>query len=260
MRIFAAISLFTLATVALTGCGSGSAADTAKPSPSPAPAITSDRAPIGTSSAAGELAGLAAAAKGRDYSATYELTRPGDKPVEVSVELAADDRWSVEVPGGAQGGKADVTIARHRDFYVQCVEGKRDSCARVDTKDDKIPSTIDPVVQHVFTDWLDVMINRSSPISVAYAEDVKGVAGQCFWLERNSVTVSSPIPSGVYCLRSDGIVTAAKASFGSLKLKGEPGSGPGKLTLPDADEDATPLGTSPPPKPSPSKSKSKKPQ
>lgn len=249
--------LFTLAAATLTACG-GSTVDTAEPSPSPAPPVTSGRAPIGTASAAGELAGLAAAAKGREYSAVYEYTRPKREPVEVTVDMAAGDRWSVEVPGGAQGGKADITIARDRDTYLQCVDAKPDVCAPIEVKDEAIPAKIDPVVQHVFTDWLDVFLNRSSPISVARTDRIKGVKGQCFWLERNSVTVSSPVPNGVYCLRTDGIITAVKADFGLLRLDGEPRPAPSKLKLPDTDDEATPLATSPPPKPKPSKSKDKK--
>lgn len=257
MRKIAAVVLFTLAAATLSACG-GSSGDTAVPSPSPAPPPTSDRAPIGTTSAAAELAGLAAAAKGRQYSAVYELTRPKREPVDVTVEVAADDRWSVEIPGGAKGGKADVTIARNRDTYLQCVDAKPDVCAPIATKDEEIPAKVDPVIQHVFTDWLDVMLNRSSPVSVAHADDLKGSQGECFWLERNSVTVSSPIPNGVYCLRSDGIVTAVKSEFGLLRLDGEPAEAPSKFKLPDTDDDATPLSTSAPPKPTPSKSKDKK--
>ncbi|MGH8877908.1 MAG: hypothetical protein ACRD0P_11280 [Stackebrandtia sp.] len=257
MRIPAVIVLIAATAATLAGCGGGGN-DSARPSPSPAPSAGTDQAPIGTSTAAGELAGLAAAAKGRTYSATYELTRPKGEPVDVVVELAADDRWSVEIPGGAHGGKADVIIARNRETYVQCVEAKRDRCVPIDTEDGDIPAEIDPVVQHVFTDWLDVMLNRSSPVSVARAKDLKGSDGDCYWLERNSVAVSAPIPNGVYCLRSDGYVTGVKAEFGLLRLAGEPQPAPAKVKLPDTDDDATPLGTSPPPKPSPSKSKKKK--
>jgi hypothetical protein len=241
------------------GCGSGTVSGRPPASPSPsAPSSTRDRAHVDSSKAAGELAGRAAASKDHHYRATYRYDRGRGKAVDVTVAVAADGAWQVEVPGGARGGKVDVTIAHDRNGYFQCATVKRRTCVAVTGSAGKLPASIDPVVEHVFTDWMDHLLNRRVPVSVTYADRLPGAdaKSRCYWLETNSVTVSSPVPPGTYCLRPDGLITAAKSDFGTLRLDGEPEPGPSTLKLPGDVADSDPLPTKAPPKPKPKPSKS----
>lgn len=210
---------------------------------------------MGSMKAQSELAGRAAAAKDKHFTADYALTRGDQDPVPVSVSIAGDGTWSVAVPGGASGGQADVTIAWNRQGYFQCVQGRRVVCTDIAREDGSIPGRYDPRVQHVFTDWLDILRDRDVPVSVAYTKALPGAGKEssCYSLERNSVAVAVPIPASVYCLRADGTITAVRSDFGTLRLSGEPAAAAANTKLPGDVVDDTPLSTAPPPKPTPTK-------
>ncbi|MGH8793081.1 MAG: hypothetical protein ACRDXX_10590 [Stackebrandtia sp.] len=245
------------AAAAGSGCA-GSASSETPPEPQVAPRPDGTAA-AGSSKASDALAGLAAVAKGRSFTAEYKLTRGDGKPKTVEVAVAEDGTWRVDVQGGAHGGKKDVAIVGNKRGYFQCVLEDDEFCAHLAPSDGELPKSVDPVVPHLFTDWLDVWIDRKAPLSIAYAEAWDGVDAdsQCFSVEPSSATVSAPLPSGTYCLSEDGVVTAAKAGFGQVMLDGKVEEGSAKTKLPAEVTDDKPLSTSPPPSPTPSKTKDK---
>ena len=223
------------------------------------PRPTGSEPVIGSIKARGELAGVAAAAKDKHYTAEYKFVRDGQSPVTVRVVRATDGTWRVDIPKGLQGGKVDVTMAWNRTGYYQCVDQDEIVCVNVAGKDGKVPSAVDPRVQHIFTDWLDVLLKRNAPLAVTKISRIDGASkdSDCFKLRRNSVTVSAPLPDSVYCIEPNGTITAVDTTFGTLTLDGELLDASSKITLPGKTANDKPLGTSPPPKPSPSKSDDK---
>lgn len=210
--------------------------------------------------AAQDLAARAAAAADRFFVADYSWDRGKGDPVTVRVSLAADGTWRIDVPGGAQGGQSDVSVAWNRQGYYQCSGGATVVCVDISTPDGTVPAEYDPVVQHLFTDWVDEWRDRALPVSVAYAEPLKGSGkdAQCFSLEHNAVAVAVAMPAGVYCLRDDGLITAARSGFGTLKLTSRPQAPEPHISLPGDISDEEPLSTSPPPKPTPKPTKGEK--
>ncbi|CAM3348116.1 hypothetical protein STSO111631_15375 [Stackebrandtia soli] len=206
------------------------------------------------------MTGLAAVAKDRHYIAAYEFTRSRETVI-VTASLATDGSWRFDVPGGALGGKQDISIVQNRQGTFQCVLDKTNACARVAKPEQDVPRRFDPLVQHPFTDWIDVLLSRTAPLSIAYAEPlVDGdEASRCFSMERNSVTVDAPIPTSTLCLAEDGVITAVDSPWGSLRLSGEVMPPTSRAKLPAVVTDDEPLSTSPPPKPSPKPSKTPSP-
>src|SRR5437773_2629271 len=125
------------------------------------------------------LAGLAAAAHDRRYLAVYALTSPNRTARSVTVTMAVDGSWRVDVPGGALGGTADVVIASTKDGLYQCASpplatgpgaGRTAGpfgCVRLADAKAKIPARYDPRVQHPFTDWIAPLIDRDTALSIA---------------------------------------------------------------------------------------------
>lgn len=257
LAIFAALT----AVIALSGCTS-TASSQNDPQPSLAPHPTSGEHAMGSTKAASELAGRAAAAKDKHYTAEYKLTRGNKKdaePVTVKVAVATDGTWRIDIPGGAEGGKSDVTLAWNRQGYYQCTDKKESTCISIADAADDVPKKYDPVIQHVFTDWLDILLNHNAPLSTAFTKALPGAAkGTCYSLKRNSVNVAAPLPTSVYCVTADGTITAVRSSFGRLELASKLRDASPNTTLPADTGDDEPLGTSPPPSPKPSPSKSGK--
>ena len=253
--------------MALSGCG-GTASGPPGAEPSVAPHPSGGETPvIGSLEAENDLVVRAAAAVDRHFTADYTLTRDSGDPVTVAVSLAGDGTWQIDIPGGASGGKADVTMVYNRQGYYQCVDAKKTSCMDV-TDDDGIDRRYDPLVPHLFSDWLTMLRDRKLAVSIAYTKRLHGLdkTSSCYSLRHNSIEVGVPVPEGVYCLRADGTITGAHASFGTLLLTGDPAAAPEHITLPADISDDDPLSTKAPPKPSktpepskPSKSPSGKP-
>lgn len=191
--------------------------------------------------------------------AVYEWSTPKNT-TEITVTRALDGSWRVDVPGGAHGGKVDISIVWTKLGYFQCEPVKRKECVNIAEPDDRIPAEQDPLVQHPFTDWLDILLDRRNPLSVTFADTADDDDGRCFLLERNSVSVDAPIPETGYCLRDDGTITSVTSSFGDLTLVGELMPAPERAQLPGEITDTEPLSTSPPPTKSPSPSPSKTPK
>jgi len=221
------------------GCGSDRPPDS-EVSPTPLAA--------GPPDARNALAGRAAAAKDRRFTAAYTLARPGGPPRTITVALASDGGWRVDVGGGALGGTVDVAIVTVRAGHYECVLGTAASCVQVGA----LPAAADPKVQHVFTDWLDVFIDRRAAVSVARAQPPPGVTGDCFSLEPTAVSLIGPLDPGIYCFAADGTVTGARAGFGTLVLASQVGPPPPTVTLPGPVVPGDPPNTAaPPPPPTP---------
>ena len=218
----------------LAGCGED------PPAPEVAAGATS-AAPVPTTptEAQAQLAALAAAAKDRRMVANYTLRTPDRADRAVTVTLAADGTWRVDVPGGAQGGATDVAIASNANGLYQCALPSTTTsaaCVRVAAANGPIPASIDPGIPHIFTDWRDVFIDRRAAFSVALAGEPAGVAqgtaGTCFSVESTSASLVAPVEPGIYCYAPDGTPTAARTRFGTLILAAAPAPPPPTVSLP----------------------------
>lgn len=188
--------------------------------------------------AAGDLVGV--------FEYRLETPQRGDRTVRVI--RATDGGWRVDVPGGALGGAADIAVASTDGSLFQCRLGDISPiCVPVA----EIGPDIDPRVQHVFTDWLEVLTDRAAPIAVAAAAPLDGVAGSCFAVESSTVSLVAPLDVGVYCYDDEGILTGARLSFGTLVLTSAETPGPESIQLPGPVVEARPLPTASPPPPSP---------
>jgi hypothetical protein len=236
------LALATLATSACTGSsGPPASAATQKPLPSVAPL-----------DAHTQLAGLAATAKDRHFQAGYTLSQPGRSARTVSVVLATDGSWRVDVPGGALGGQASVAVAGTDKGLYQCrLSGTRQGCSKVGAADGTFPASADPEVQHPFVDWLDALTDRQAALSVAAAPLLGGARGACFSIEANSAALTPPVDPGIYCYDADGTLTGLRTGFGTLILATAVAPAPPTITLPGPVTAGAPLPTAaPPPDPS----------
>ncbi|HEX6873201.1 MAG TPA: hypothetical protein VF163_19060, partial [Micromonosporaceae bacterium] len=171
------------------------------------------------------------------------------------------------VPGGALSGLADIAIFKSAAGLFQCslgpAEGSaglrpdlgpvRPGCVRVS----KLTASIDPRVQHLFTDWIDSLVDRDTALSVAATGRFAGAAGTCYSVESISAAMAPPVDPGTYCYNRDGLLTAARVRFGTLVLTGAPAPAPPAVAQPAAtvSRPALPI-TAPPPPPPPSPSAS----
>jgi hypothetical protein len=249
MRIGAGLMGLAVA-VAVAGCGSD------PPAPLPSPSV--DTRPADRD----RLAGLAAAAKDKRYVATYTLSSPNRSNRMVTVAFATDGTWVVAIPGSALSGLADVAIYRS-DATYQCLLGPAagtagtrpdlgplsPSCAAVAA----LTVATDPLVQHIFTDWIDALLDRATALSVA-ASTLPGAAGSCYSVESTSAALAPPVDPGIYCYADDGTLTGARASFGTLLLTGTVGDAPPSVALPAPVVVRPPLPITAPPAPTTSPS------
>jgi hypothetical protein len=208
----------------LAGCGGSR----------PQPAESETPSPVSTDagSPADQLAGLVAAAVDARYVATYTYTQPGRAPRTITVTLARDGSWLIDVPGAALGGTRDMAVAGTRDGTFQCGLGAHPSCAQVARKGGAVPAKYDPKVEILFTTWIGRLSDRDAPLSVASAPTLRGAGGSCFSVEPTAASLSSPVPSGIYCLATDGTLTGAQLGIGTLTLNGKPTPAPVSITLP----------------------------
>ena len=245
-RLIAGIVAGLLVGPALAGCGSTA--------PSPLPSATLDTRPADRD----RLAGLAAAAKDKRYVATYTLTTPNRPDRTVTAAFAADGSWVVAVPGGALSGLADIAIYRSGVGLFQCLLGAATGAAG--SRPDLEPLTpscvpvpalttaTDPLVQHIFTDWIDALVDRAAALSVA-STTLAGAGGSCFSVESNSAALAPPVDPGVYCYTDDGILSGARVGFGTLLLAGAVEGAPPSVAIPAPVVARPPLPTAAPPPP-----------
>ncbi|GAA1597609.1 hypothetical protein [Actinoplanes couchii] len=239
MRIPSALTVVLLA-VGLTGCGDGG--DT----PAVPPASSSASPAAGPEPGArDELAGLAALALDRRYAALYTLT-DGGASREVVASVAADGTWRVDIPDGALGGTAGVTIIRVAAGLYQCTLSTpalpvSPTCVRVAEKGDKVPRKYDPRVQRLFRQWLSVLTDPKQPLAVSAIQPLEGAEGACYSVDSVTASSDAPIDVGVYCYSTDGLLTAARVGFGTLQLVRQV-DGPPTLQLPGPEVAGQPMG------------------
>jgi hypothetical protein len=245
-----------LGTLAITCLGAPAGCGSDPPSvPVAEPSATG--VPAAPTEARTQLAARAAAAKDLRSVAFYRLSSANRTDRTVVVTRAADGSWRVDIPGGALGGTADVAVARTRAGLFQCAlspagDVASPACVRVAAPDGRLASAIDPLVQHVFVDWLDVLTDRRAAIAVSTTSRLAGVRGTCFAVESNSASLAAPLDVGIYCFDPDGTLTGARLGLGTLVLTGRPNPPPPAVTLPGPTVDARPLPmASPPPSPTP---------
>nr|WP_246382429.1 hypothetical protein [Micromonospora jinlongensis] len=227
--------------------------------PSPTPTETGA---VEVEAARDELAALAAAAQDRHLVAQYVYSRTGQPDRTIVFTSANDGSWRVDVPGGALGGAADVSMAATADGLFQCAlpsAGRPESasCVRLGDRDDAIPRRSDPRIQHPLTDWLDVLTDRRAPLAVAPASAPEGVTGTCYSVESTSASLNAPLDVGIYCYDRDGTPTGVRTGAGTLRLAAAPGPAPATVQLAGPVViDREPLDTAAPPTPDPSESPS----
>ncbi|MGC5017585.1 hypothetical protein [Micromonospora sp. DT47] len=215
------------------------------------PPASTAAAPTEVEAARDELAALAAAAQDRHLTARYTLTGTDGPARDITVTSANDGTWRVDVPGGALGGTADVSLAATADGLFQCglpSAGRPEaaSCVRLGDRDDVLPRRLDPRVQHPFTDWLPVLTDRRAPLSVSAAAAPPGATGSCYAVETTSASLNPPLDVGIYCYDRDGTPTFVRAALGTLTLAGPPGPAPATAPLAGPVVDAEPLGVAAP--------------
>jgi hypothetical protein len=244
--------------IGVAGMGSVAGCGSTPPAPTPTPGVESRPADRD------ELAGLAAAAKDKRYVATYTLTTPDRADRTVTVAFGVDGTWVVAIPAGALSGLADIAMYGSPAGLMQCVLGPATgtsgarpdlgpltpSCALLPT----LTAATDPLVHHVFTDWIDPLVDRATALSVAEAAPLPGALGICYSVESNSTALAPPVDPGVYCYGTDGMLTAARLSFGTLLLAGPVAAAPPSVTRPAPVIDRAPLPVVAPAAPSPAPS------
>nr|WP_230414921.1 hypothetical protein [Micromonospora tarapacensis] len=224
----------------------------ADPPPEPSPPPSSAPRPAGLDAARDELAALAAAAQDRHLIARYTLRVDGTADRSIAFTSANDGSWRVDVPGGALGGAADISLAATPDGLFQCAlpsatRPEPASCVRVGERDDTLPRRLDPRVQHPFTDWLEVLTDRRAPLSVSPAMAPTGATGSCYSVETTAASINPPLDVGIYCFDTDGTPTAARAAFGTLTLAAPPEPAPATVQLAGPVVEGEPLGMTAPP-------------
>ncbi|NUR70796.1 MAG: hypothetical protein HOU81_08230 [Hamadaea sp.] len=234
--------------IALAVVATATALATACSSPPPADDPTSG--PVAPDDPRSVLAARAAAAKDLHQTALYALKTTGRPDRTVSVTLAADGGWKVDVPATALGGTVDISLVRTGGAVYQCAlpstARPQSGCVRLS----KVASAYDPKLQHLFTDWLEVFMDRQAALAVTAADPLPGVQGTCFTVDTSAVSVKAPVDPGIYCYADNGTLTGARTSVGTLTLVGAPTAGPPTITLPGAVVAGQPLPNASPPAPS----------
>jgi hypothetical protein len=187
-------------------------------------------------------------------SAMYTLETPGFAPRSVLATVAVDGSWRVDIPSGALGGTADVSVAQLPAGVFQCAipsatNPVSPSCVRVADAGKKVPRAYDPKVQRVFRQWLPVFTDRQSALSVTAAQPLPGSTGRCFSIDTISASLSAPVDVGIYCYADDGLLTAARVKFGTLTIAGAPAAAPPTIDLPGPVTGGEPMGLDAPPPP-----------
>jgi hypothetical protein len=182
-----------------------------------------------------KLAALAATLQDKRYVAAYALHTDGKPDRSILVSIAADDSWRVDVPGGALGGGANVSIVSDKTGVYQCLLGgpatnvppplaspgaspapstpavpfyPAPACVKGADPDKDLPKSADPEFEHIFTDWLDVMTDRNAPILVFQASPLPNSTGDCYSIEPSSASLAPVMSAGIFCFLPDGTLTA----------------------------------------------------
>jgi hypothetical protein len=187
------------------------------------------------------------------------LSSPQRPDRTVTAAFGLDGTWVVAIPGGALSGLADIAMYHSGSALHQCLLGP--AVGTVGGRPDLGPLTPscvvvpslsvaeDPKVHHVFTDWIDALVDRATALSVA-AATLPGASGSCFSVESTSAALAPPVDPGVYCYEEDGTLAGMQAGFGTLLLAGPVSPAPPSVALPAPVAPGPPLPTDAPPPPS----------
>jgi hypothetical protein len=220
-------------------------------------------APAGPSD---KLAALVAALQDKRYVSAYTLHTDGQPDRSVLVSIANDGSWRVDVPASALSGGANVSIVSDQTGVYQCLLGgpatnvappvapkaspgaspgaspspttapppfyASPACVKAAAAGKSLPKRADPTLEHIFTDWLDVMIDRNSPILVFQASQLPNSTGDCFSIEPSSASLAPPMSAGIFCFLSDGTLTAIATVHNPLTIVGTPGAATATNPLP----------------------------
>ena len=236
-----------LLTAGVAACGDEAPATEPTPSASASPPPDPEDARIA-------LAARAALAEDHRFAALYTLDVVGEQPRSVLATVAADGSWRVDIPNGALGGTADVSIAQTEAGVFQCAIPSATnlitpSCVRVADEGKRVPKKYDPKIQRVFRQWLPVFTDRQSALSVTAAQPLPGSSGSCYSVDTISASLSAPVDVGIYCYADDGLLTAARLAFGTLTIASAPAAAPPSIDLPGPVVAGDPMGLSAPPPP-----------
>lgn len=213
--------------------GAASETSVATPSASPRP------------DAAARLIAVARVAARASYGATYALRTDvtGAAPSVVVVGIA---RPAARVALSGHGATALFIINRRGRFACERDRG-RTACYRLADRGGRLPTYLDPGVEHVFLDYPhalaawpgDYRVRGAPPTTAA-----PGVpAGDCFVVTARHRHPHGSVASGTYCYAPDGVLTAALFRSGRLVLTKVGGPPPVAAVTPPAS--ATPLPTGP---------------
>jgi hypothetical protein len=247
------LSALTAVALACSAAGCGDAAPATVPPPTGA-------APLSTPPDPGDarvaLAARAALAQDRSATALYTLDSGGRPQRSVVATRATDGSWRVDIPGGALGGTADVSVVRIDAGIFQCslpsaTRSVAPTCVKVADSDKRIPRRYDPRVQRIFHDWLNVFTDRRAALSVSTAQPLAGAEGSCFAVDSISASLKAPVDVGIYCYAEDGLLTAARVDLGELRLAAAPAAAPPSVDLPGPVVAGDPMGMDAPPPPPP---------
>jgi hypothetical protein len=223
------------------------------PAPATAPTVAAS-VPPDSSAARAELAARAALAQDYRFSALYDYDAKDGQPARsVVATVATDGSWRVDVPGGALGGIADVSIVQTAQGVFQCALPSATNpispgCVRVAEPNKRVPKEYDPKVQRVFRQWLNVFTDRQAPLSVVPAQPLPGSKGNCYSIDSISASLKAPVDVGIYCYTDAGLLSAVRVGFGTLTLVNAVAPPP-KLDLPGPLTGGEPLGLQSPPPP-----------
>jgi hypothetical protein len=246
-RVLSALAT-ALLTVGVSACGDSAPAEEPQPTESVSYPPPDQDARVA-------LAARAALAEDHRFSAIYTLQTRNSAPRSVLATVANDGTWRVDIPSGALGGTTDVSVAQLPSGVFQCAIPSATnpispSCVRVAAPGKKIPHSYDPRVQRVFRQWLPVFTDRQAALSVTAAQPLAGSTGSCFSIDSISASLSAPVDVGIYCYADDGLLTAARVSFGTVTIAGPPAPPPATINLPGPVTGGEPMGRespSPPP-------------
>ena len=199
------------------------------------------------------LAAVAALAVDRKFAALYTFESPDGSSRAVVATVAVDGSWRVDIPGGALGGTADVSIVQNTTGVFQCslpsaTNPINPACVRVADPGKRVPKQYDPQVERLFRQALRVFTDRQAALSVSTAQPLPGAqGGSCFSVDTISASMDAPADIGIYCYTPDGLLTAARVDFGTLTIASQPAAAPASVQLPGPIVSGDPLGLESPP-------------
>jgi hypothetical protein len=237
------VSAVALLVTGLTACG-GSAEPQPTASATPPP-------PTGSEDGRAGLTARAALALDKAYAALYTLDDAAGRRHNVVATIGADGSWRVDESAAMLGGTTDVSIVSTAAGVHQCTVSTPNNpvtptCVRVANPGKRVAKDYSPQVERLFRQWLPVFTDRQSALSVTEVRPLTGAQGACYSVDSISASLRAPVDIGIYCYAQDGVLTAARVSFGVLMLVSQV-PGPPTVPLPGPVLPSQPMGLDAPP-------------